>query len=417
MTTAGELLARVLRAAGIEAVYGTFFPHLDVVEVADAAVARLLAHAHRRVHRAGAATIGGGALRAGAGELLDVHDPNDLVDVVEHLACGGAIRLGFDLDAPVADVEPPAFTANGPVGATDGAIAALEAARSPIVLAGPGVVADDAVGGLHALAAAGSLGVLNTWGAKGVFDWQSRHHLATAGLQARDFELGGLGDADLVITTGLDPLEAPDAYWRTASASVTDIAPTALASVAERWSRSDVEIAVPPLRAGLAAVTQEGWASTSVPLAPTLVTRQYGAVGSGGGLVAADPGVAGYWVARTFATTELGGVHVPAEADAAGFAAACCIVARLRDPARPVLAVSDQPPTAVLEVARSLGVAVPVEIWSPDGETVDAGAHARRLDDLVRADATTVVTLATDPTQLARMIDVAGDVIAWGGLA
>ena len=54
-----------------------------------------------------------------------------------------------------------------------------------------------------------SLGVLNTWGAKGVFDWRSRHHLATAGLQEHDFALAGLGDADLIVATGVDPDEAP----------------------------------------------------------------------------------------------------------------------------------------------------------------------------------------------------------------
>jgi hypothetical protein len=120
-------------------------------------------------------------------------------------------------------------------------------------------------------------------------------------------------------------------------------------------------------------------------------------------------------VARTFATTDLGGVVVPAEPDCAGFAAACCIVARLADRGRPVLAAVDDPPVAVLEAAASLGVAVPVEVWSPAGEVVDAEAHARRLRAAVAADETTVVTLATDEAQLGRMVEVAGPVVAWGG--
>ena len=49
------------------------------------------------------------------------------------------------------------------------------------------------------------------------------------------------------------------------------------------------------------------------PLAPSLVTRHYSQVCGAGGIVAADPGIAGYWVARTFATTELGGAQVPAD--------------------------------------------------------------------------------------------------------
>src|SRR4029079_1263754 len=78
----------------------------------------------------------------------------------------------------------------------------------------PGVVRAAAVPGLHAFAAAGRLGVLNTWGAKGVFDWRSRHHLATAGLQAEDFALGGLADADLIVAVGVDGGEAPADRWR-----------------------------------------------------------------------------------------------------------------------------------------------------------------------------------------------------------
>jgi hypothetical protein len=132
--------------------------------------------------------------------------------------------------------------------------------------------------------------------------------------------------------------------------------------------------------------------------------------------VAADPGVAGYWVARTYATTALGEVIVPAESEAIGFAAACCVVARLLDAGRAVLAAVDVVPDAVLDAAASLGVAVPLEVWSPDGDALDADAHAARLRSIVHAETSSVVTLATDARQLDRMIDVAGEVIAWGGL-
>ena len=72
--------------------------------------------------------------------------------------------------------------------------------------------------GLHDLAVSAGVGVLNTWGAKGVFDWRSRHHLATIGLQADDFVLSGLDRADLIIATGLDHAESPDDRWRLAPA-------------------------------------------------------------------------------------------------------------------------------------------------------------------------------------------------------
>ena len=293
----------------------------------------------------------------------------------------------------------------------------MPAARSPVVLAGPDVIRNHAVPGLSALAASANLGVLNTWGAKGVLDWRSRHHWATVGLQARDFELGGLAGADLIVATGLDTDESPDERWHLAPSIVA--LPCSLGPLAERWWRPRLDLAVPPLRAGLAAVTQEGWLADAVPLAPTRVTLNYAKSFGPGGLVAADPGVAGYWVARTFATTEPGAVHVPAQADAVGLAPACALVARLRRPARAVLAVVDgplaAPVDAVLEAADHLGVSLPVEVWDPSGPALAAADHLDRLRRLAVAERSKPVSLATDAAQLSRMVDVAGPVVAWGG--
>ena len=58
-------------------------------------------------------------------------------------------------------------------------VAVIDVAERPVVLAGPGVAREWAVAGLHRFADRASVGVLNTWGAKGVFDWRSPHHLAT----------------------------------------------------------------------------------------------------------------------------------------------------------------------------------------------------------------------------------------------
>jgi thiamine pyrophosphate-dependent acetolactate synthase large subunit-like protein len=287
-----------------------------------------------------------------------------------------------------------------------------------VVLAGADVVQNQAVPGLSALAASASLGVLNTWGAKGVLDWRSQHHWATVGLQARDFELGGLAGADLIVATGLDSDESPADRWQLAPSITAH--PGTLAPLAERWWRPRLDLAVPPLRAGLAAVTQEGWSAEVVPVAPTRVTRHYGQSVGDGGLVAADPGVGGYWVARTFATTEPGAVHVPAQAQAIGFAPACALVARLRRPSRAVLAVVDGPVAvpvhAVLEAADHLGVSIPLEVWDPSGPALGPAEHLDRLRRLAVAERPEPASLATDPAQLSRMVDAAGPVVAWGGL-
>jgi hypothetical protein len=369
---------RDLAARGVEAVYGEPLDGVPVV-AASPAVAALLAEAHGLVHRTPCA----------------LHRYGELTVV----------------DRPPVDrwVEP-----------ADGVVERLAAAERPMVLVGPGVAEPAYVPGLHALAAAGSLGVLNTWGAKGVFVWRSRHHWGTVGLQARDFELGGLAGADLVLAAGLDDRESPPALWRRAGAGrdVVEVAPGSLGPIAERWGRPRVELTAPPLMSGLAAVTQAGWTVDAAPLPPTRVTRNHALAVGEGGLVAADPGTSGYWVARTFATTGLGGAVVPARAGARGLAAACVVVARLRAPQRPALAVVDGPApdpatAAVVEAGERLGVAVPVECWDAGGPALDAEAHLGRLRDAVVADRSAVLPVATDPTQLDHMVEVAGPVVAW----
>jgi hypothetical protein len=153
---------------------------------------------------------------------------------------------------------------------------------------------------------------------------------------------------------------------------------------------------------------------------PSRVTLHYAQVLGEAGLVAADPGTAGYWVARTFATTRLGSVLVPA-APAEGWAAACVLVSRLVTPLRPALAVVDggagERGSAVLAEAARLGVGIGIEAWDEDEQPSTPEHHLARLDALVSPvpSAQLQSTLATDPHQLAEMVEAAGPVRAWTG--
>ena len=218
-----------------------------------------------------------------------------------------------------------------------------------------------------------------------MFDWRSPHHLATAGLQAWDFERGGLAEADLIVATGIDEREAI-ADWRLAP--VVEVPVTELPALAGLIQPRDREIVVPPLRAELAAITQAGWEQTAAPLPPTKVTQHYGQVLGDGGLVAADPGTAGYWVARTFATQQLGGAQVTADRDARRASpVACCTVARLADPAArcwPSWTPSTSAPRSRSRPPTASESTVPVEVWSEVGDALDADAHRSRLHEPVR---------------------------------
>jgi hypothetical protein len=423
--TPASLWERVARAGRIDGIYGEPF-RLGAVTSVPAAVAPLFAAAHQRVLGCRAAVHHGQgvlvfpAREPGPRRVLEAGSPEALIAAAAALAGPGELELRLTLspDELVADVAP------GPVPLDEtwieppsDAAALVREAGSVVILAGPSVVQQGAVPGLHDLAVAGGLGVLNTWGAKGVFHWRSRHHLATVGLQADDFRLSGLAEVDLIIVTGLDPAESPEARWRLAPA--LPVPPAALAPLAERCTGRPGGPALPLLRTRLADVTQRGWVESAGPLSPSRVTLHYAECLAEGALIAADAGVAGYWVARTLGTPRLGSVIVPSSARP-GFAAACIAVARLRRPSQSALAVVDGPPdpatVAVVAAAAALGVHVPIEAWEPDGERLDAESHRSRLRRMVLGGIDPDgggATLATDPHQMTEMIDVAGAVVAW----
>lgn len=154
------------------------------------------------------------------------------------------------------------------------------------------------------------LGVLNTWGAKGVFDLRSGHHLATGGLQRADFCLAGLGDTELVVCLGVDRAVALDAP-RTARALHVD--PAQIGPLSELWKHSARELPVVPLRRRLAEVVQGAWALGDRDVLHPAKAVQHISEGIGPrGSVAADPGPAGFWLARSFVTRRVGDASIPA---------------------------------------------------------------------------------------------------------
>ncbi len=420
-----ELWRRVAVVSGIDATYGAPFGALGVVPVPGAA-APLFAKAHQRVHGARAAAHRGEGsfwlpgLDAGPCLTVEVDSAEALVAAAPTLSAA-EVELRITLD-PTQLVEESALRAGVPdenwLEPAAETVETMGAAATLLLLAGPGVIRHMAVPGLHDLAVSAGVGVLNTWGAKGVFDWRSQHHLATIGLQADDFVLSGLDEADLIIATGLDQAESPEERWRLAPALT--VHPAGLAPLAEACGPSRrTPMTMPPLRARLAEVTQRGWSVEASPLPPSRATKHYAECVAAGALVAADAGNAGFWVARTLGTTRLGAVIVPST-PSPGFAAACVAVSLLRRPNRPALAVIDlaeaEASTVIMDAAAALGVRVPVEAWDPEGDRLDAVAHRDRLRQLVIGGLSAgdrLCSLTTDPYQMSEMIEAAGPIVAW----
>ncbi|HEY3724585.1 MAG TPA: hypothetical protein VGN59_14630 [Acidimicrobiia bacterium] len=275
----------------------------------------------------------------------------------------GALRYALDLPAPTPD--GPAFVQ-------------IDQPRGRVaMLAGPGVLRDRAVGGLREFAAAAHIGVANTWGAKGVFNWDSPHHLGTCGLQSDDFALLGFADLDLLWVTGLDPDESPPERYEL-GARIVKLRPTDLAALATGIARSSYPIEPPPLFERVAAVAQRGYVDDRVPRHPARAVMDVKQRTPPGGIVTAAPGPAGLWFARTFPTDAPGTIVVPAVATPGIAVAVALAAARAGRPATavavgPLDAVSE----ALIELGARLSVPLTVELW---GDDVDLSLTALLVD-------------------------------------
>jgi hypothetical protein len=157
---------------------------------------------------------------------------------------------------------------------------------------------------LQAFARRVGCGVVNTWGAKGVFRWDDPLHFGTAGLQARDFELAGLGDVDLLVTSGLDPAEVTSEPWA-GRAEVLDVAPASLSGFSETLPAGTTER--PALYTELAKVCGPLYDD---PASPPARAAALAASLSDDEMVVARPGLLGFWIARTFPTARPGSVRI-----------------------------------------------------------------------------------------------------------
>jgi hypothetical protein len=220
----------------------------------------------------------------------------------------------------------------------------------------------------------------------------------------------------VVITSGLDPDESPPSWFD--GVVVQDVPPAQLEALVHRWTPSRTPPTRPPLYDTIAAVVTPMYESDAVPLsAPRAALHLSGALPDRG-VAVADPGPAGFWIARTFPTSFPGSVCVPATA-AQGFAAAAALVCSLEG--RPCLAVSDQTgpdgvddtSAAVLELAESLGLAVALQLWGPDGALADSSAHVQLLEAHLQATQVRIDEVPVAVDDVAGIERAAGALIAW----
>ncbi|MCO5319434.1 MAG: hypothetical protein M9942_13475 [Microthrixaceae bacterium] len=406
----GDLLAKRLAELGVRTVFGesvvtsTDQPAVGHTPVGEADLAVLLADAAGRIGevdgagRLGAALLPDGVLHlssrpGGTASPRTVSTPGELLDALVDppgvlTPDTSAVHLDLDLSAPVDEsVTASAERPRRPVYTLDPSLSGMRI----LAVVGPGLVRARGVDGLHSFSRAAAAGVVNTWGAKGVERWDSPWHFGTVGLQERDLELAGVGDADLLVVSGLDPAEL--AVEALSNPLVQEVHPGQLVALCAHWEdRPDPPDSRPALYDSLAGVVTPLYEDEGAPLsAPRAALHLSGALPEGS-MALVDPGLAGFWVARTFPTSIPNSVCVPAEAtagEASGFASAAALVCRLER--RQCLAVTDArgaeaPETAaVLAFAEHLGVPVALQVWrdehAPTGSWSSAGDHLSLLSE------------------------------------
>jgi Thiamine pyrophosphate enzyme, central domain len=242
------------------------------------------------------------------------------------------------------------------------------------VVAGPDVLrVPGAIEGVRRFAATANVPVANTWGAKGVLNWDSPHHMGTCGLQADDFALLGLADYDRIVATGIDPLESPEERF--------GLAPVVHVEPGSFWHFIDVprmndQIPANELYARIAGVAQPGYVDESFPRHPARAVMDLKQSLGPATIVFGQPGPAGLWLARTFPTDRPGSICVPSVSKP-GIAAALALAATLQgmDAVAVTTDPVDEATRAVLDAAPE---AIRIETW---GDDVDWS----RTKDLIEA--------------------------------
>lgn len=388
--TVADVLGAALRALGVVRVVGSPLPGLDHLPVDDPDLAVLLADADGRLGdvdgggRLGAALLAGGILHlssrpGGQAPLQTVGSVEELLDVLVDPPGRGvpgtsAIHVDLALDEPVpAPVQAGARPERAPVITLDPSLGSLRL----LVLAGPGVVRGRARDGLRSFTRTAGAPVLATWGARGLERWDSPYSAGVGGVQLADLDLGGLGDADVVVTSGLDPDEVPPSALD--GLVVQDVAPAQLGALCQRWTgpAPDPPAGIADVRAALADLLGPMYEDGSAPLSPARAALHLSGALPERGVVVADPGPAGFWVARAFPSSIPGSSVVPATREE-GFAAAAALLAALEE--RPAVAVTDEeglgPVTdALVELAGTLGLRLALQVWSAEGPVLTAEEH------------------------------------------
>ena len=264
----------------------------------------------------------------------------------------------------------------------------IDAARNPLALAGNGAIRGHAARALRAFVHNTGIPVAETFMAKGLVDYEDPKALGTVGLQARDYEMAGFDDADLVIAIGYDLVEHSPKHWNprrdkqiimidSVAAEVDqnfvpdveligDIAHV-LARLAAGCTRSQTTAGTSRLHEVVMGALNDARDDDHFPMRPPRVLWDIREALGRDDILVSDVGLHKLWIGRMFPAHEPGTVLIANGLAGMGFALPTAIGAKLVHPDRKVIAVSGDGGFLMnmqeLETAVRLGTAVVNIIW------------------------------------------------------
>jgi acetolactate synthase-1/2/3 large subunit len=240
----------------------------------------------------------------------------------------------------------------------------IMAAENPVILAGNGAIRTHASRALRAFVHTTGIPVAETFMAKGLLDYEDPHALGTVGLQARDYELAGFDEADVVIAVGYDLVEHKPEHWNpradkqivvidTVAAEIDeffmpeveligDIAHV-LARLAAGCSRRDSSAGgdgFERLRSIVFGALDDAREDGHFPMRPPRVLCDIRRALARTDVLVSDVGLHKLWIGRMFPAHEPGTVLIANGLAGMGFALPTGIAAKLVDPRRHVVTVS-----------------------------------------------------------------------------
>jgi acetolactate synthase I/II/III large subunit len=307
----------------------------------------------------------------------------------------GSTHLELPEDVMVRSVDAAPLPRHPPVQPEPGsreierAAELIDAASHPIALVGNGAIRAHAARALRAFVHTTGIPVAETFMAKGLIDSEDPHALGTVGLQARDYEMAGFEEADLVITVGYDLVEHAPKYWNPGRDKQIIVIDSVAAEIDE-FFMPEVELIgdIAHVVARLAArchrggepdhderqlhrrvmtAFEEGRDDQHFPLRPGRVLWDLRQALGRQDVLVSDVGLHKLWIGRMFPAHEPGTVLIANGLAGMGFALPSAIAAKLVYPERRVVAVSGDGGFLMncqeLETAVRLRTAVVNVIW------------------------------------------------------